>query len=498
MKIFVFILVSIFSVALVGCGRNGQPMEDAIPTVEEPPAPSGAQPPTPPPVDTPEGQPSPSPAEVFPTEVDIAQSLELWDYAEVFWDIFTAGDIPGAMDLMTEAMQELGEDAWAGLLQEIVATGGDFVEGSTELMLYQFTDEHHVFDFVAHNITTITNYRIAIDHDGLIAGFFVMHREFLQYDAADLHFDSEPISLGQEWPLDGILTIPHGASEDEPVPAILLVHGSGNMAGDMDSSLFGNRPFFDIASYLSANGIAVLRYNKRTFSHGAELIAAYPDNFTVWQETVEDAIFAAELLRDDPRIDPNRIFMLGHSLGGMVAPRIHLQGGDFAGMVLFATTPLSFTDIIIEQNQAFLETADAQTREVLLPYIREMTALLNNVQYMTPQEARDMPFDGGATFYYLRDLAIYSFQALIPQVQIPLLIIHGTHDFQTTAESSIPAFEETLAGRDDVTIQVHYGLNHMMMPSVATEIHDIMDDYAIPNNVDEQVLRNIAAWVNEN
>ena len=94
---------------------------------------------------------------------------------------------------------------------------------------------------------------------------------------------AEPVVIGAggEWPLDGILTIPRWASAGNPVPAVVLVHGSG--PSDMDSDVFGNRPFFDIASHLSANGVAVIRYDKRTFAHGERMVATLGGALTAWE-----------------------------------------------------------------------------------------------------------------------------------------------------------------------------------------------------------------------
>lgn len=77
------------------------------------------------------------------------------------------------------------------------------------------------------------------------------------------------IIIGQEtnYPLNGILSLPDIASAK--VPAVVLVHGSG--PADMDESIGANKPFRDIAEALSAQGIAVLRYDKRTKIYGKQL-----------------------------------------------------------------------------------------------------------------------------------------------------------------------------------------------------------------------------------
>ncbi|MCL2526825.1 MAG: alpha/beta fold hydrolase [Defluviitaleaceae bacterium] len=174
-----------------------------------------------------------------------------------------------------------------------------------------------------------------------------------EYKEGALPFVSEEVVIGEgtPWPLGGTLTMPSTASGENPVPAVVLVHGSG--ATDRNLAIGPNQAFYDIAAYLSAHGIAVLRYDKRTYVHN--VAQEYGAAFTVWEETIEDAILAANLLREDPRIDPGRVYMAGLSLGGMLAPRIHAQGGDFAGLIIMAGSPRQLMEITVQQERHLIE-----------------------------------------------------------------------------------------------------------------------------------------------
>ena len=90
-----------------------------------------------------------------------------------------------------------------------------------------------------------------------------------------------------------------------------------------------------------------MRYDKRNFVHGAQL--AKVKNFTLNEETVDDALFAVTLLRQTPNIDSRRIFVLGHSLGGMAIPRIGTRDAKIAGLIVFAGTARPLEDVILEQ-----------------------------------------------------------------------------------------------------------------------------------------------------
>ena len=131
------------------------------------------------------------------------------------------------------------------------------------------------------------------------------------------------------WPLPGTLSLPVG---EGPFPGVVLVHGSG--PNDRDESIGPNRPFRDLAEGLASRGIAVLRYDKRTRVHAGR-IAGLGD-FTVKDEVVDDAIAAVAAMRRSRAIRSDRVFVLGHSLGGMLAPRIAAGDPAIAGLVVMA------------------------------------------------------------------------------------------------------------------------------------------------------------------
>ena len=146
------------------------------------------------------------------------------------------------------------------------------------------------------------------------------------------------VAADADYPLPGLLTLPDGAG---PFPAVLLVHGSGPQ--DRDEAVGPNRPFRDLAVGLADLGVASLRYDKRTFAHGKRLTDALQGRLSVEEEVIRDALCAAALLRAEPLIRPDRVYLLGHSMGGMLAPRIDAEGGAFAGLIFWRAPPALWT-----------------------------------------------------------------------------------------------------------------------------------------------------------
>lgn len=156
-------------------------------------------------------------------------------------------------------------------------------------------------------------------------------------------FHEREVQIGSApWELPGTLTLPNGPG---PFPAVVLVHGSG--PNDRDESIGPNKTFKDLAWGLASRGIAVLRYDKRSRVYGKEMMAA--PNMTVNEEVVEDARIAVALLAKQPEIQAKRIFVIGHSLGGMMAPRIAEGDRQIAGLIIMAGTTRPLEDLLVEQ-----------------------------------------------------------------------------------------------------------------------------------------------------
>lgn len=304
---------------------------------------------------------------------------------------------------------------------------------------------------------------------------------------------SEKIVLGENtrYPLNGLLTLPEGA--EQPVPAVVFVHGSGS--SNMDEKVGKLTPFRDLAEGLAARGIASVRYDKRSYAHAFRMLRDKSGPITVREETVEDAILAAELLRRDGRIDPGRIFIVGHSMGAMLAPRIHLEGGDFAGLVLMAGTPRRLEEVLMEQSNEALAEMPALLRKLAGGSIRKLGRKFEGLYDLSDEEAKAQKLGGGTTLYYFKEMGQPTVADHLAQVQVPMLVMQGEMDVQVKAGVDFALYRELLGERENVTFRLYPGLNHAFVPALSGKISDAKREFSRERHIPAEVLDDMAAWI---
>jgi alpha-beta hydrolase superfamily lysophospholipase len=127
------------------------------------------------------------------------------------------------------------------------------------------------------------------------------------------------IDLGNGVKTNAQLTIP--AVGNGPFPGVLLVAGSGVV--DMNETLSpDSKPFWQITQYLSERGFAVLRYDKRGVGANSQIIDTNVWGNLTFEDLKHDAETALNVLTQQPEVDKNKITLIGHSEGTIIAPRI--------------------------------------------------------------------------------------------------------------------------------------------------------------------------------
>lgn len=291
---------------------------------------------------------------------------------------------------------------------------------------------------------------------------------------------SVPSPLG---PLLGALTLPAGKG---PFPAVVLVQGSGNH--DMDETIGPNKPFVDIADGLAKAGIATLRYDKRPFDYPRHW--GDKSGHVIDSEVTDDAVAAAHLLATLKPIDSHRVFVLGHSLGAMMAPRIGQRDPQLAGLILMAAPARPILDTLTQQ------TREQGARQGLSSAAikRQVDAIDAERQLLAKAGQGPAPageFMGAAQSYWLSWSQVGQVAAAKAS-SMPLLILQGGSDFQVSPKYDFARWQQALRGKPRVRFHLYPGLSHLFMPAGKTQT---VADYAQPGHVDPRVIGDIAAWV---
>ncbi|HEX6940993.1 MAG TPA: alpha/beta hydrolase [Longimicrobiales bacterium] len=305
------------------------------------------------------------------------------------------------------------------------------------------------------------------------------------YDAIDVSFANEEAGIT----LAGTLTRPKG---DGPFPAVVLISGSGPQ--DRDETIFAHKPFLVLADYLTRRGIAVLRYDDRGIGGSTGDFAA-----ATTADFASDARAAVRFLRARDDIDAERIGLLGHSEGGVVAPIAANGSDDVAFVVLLAAPGIPLDELIPIQAERIARAASAEDsvisrmragNERLFAILRETpepeaaaerlrAALRAMVDSLPPAERAAM---GGSeqaieaaitqqvaalTSPWMRFLVGYDPTNDLRRLNIPVLALNGELDLQVPPDVNLPPIERALreGGNPDAEVHVLPGLNHLFQPA---------------------------------
>ena len=316
------------------------------------------------------------------------------------------------------------------------------------------------------------------------------------YEAADLEFDNPEAGVR----LAGTLTIPAG---DPPHPAVVLISGSGPQ--DRDETVFAHRPFLVLADYLTRRGIAVLRYDDRGIgeSTGDFRAATTPD-------FASDALAAVAYLKTRSEVAPDRIGLLGHSEGAIVAPMAANQSDDVTFAVLLACTGVDGRDLLVMQAMAInraagVSEAETEQRSVVQKRLLDVVAEAEN-DSLAAEQARAIMAEAGLTGEaaeaqvrallspWMKYFLVYDPIPELLEMSIPVLALNGEKDTQVPPSQNFGPVEAALreGGNPDVTAEVLPGLNHLFQTA---ETGSPTEYAGIEETMSPLALEMIADWI---
>lgn len=404
------------------------------------------------------------------------------------------GDFAGVVKHFDATMKAaLPEEKLRQVWESLIAQLGPFkrqVSVRTE-KVQQYDVVFVTCEFEKSSLYGKLDVKVVFNSERQISGLFVVpsHSPVVYKPPAYVKpdaFREREVQVGSgEWAVPGTLTLPVGKG---PFPAVVLVHGSG--PHDRDETIGPNKPFRDIAWGLASRGIAVLRYEKRTKVHAAK-IAPIKDSITVKEETIDDALAAVSLLRKTKGINAKRIFVLGHSLGGMLIPRIGALDPNIAGFIIMAGTTRPLEDVTLDQISYIfsLDGVISEDEKKQLEEIKRKVTRVKDPNLSITVPPSDLPL--GIPARYWLDLRGYRPPEAAKKLKQPMLILQAGRDYQVTMKD-FEGWKKALASRKDVEFKLYPKLNHLFIEGKGKSTPA---EYEKPGHVAKVVIDDITRWI---
>ncbi|TDO23292.1 alpha/beta hydrolase [Pedobacter duraquae] len=412
--------------------------------------------------------------------------ISLMNRSDDFFKLMSEEKFKEAVDFFDPSVQakitpESLYELWSKLNMSIGKfEGADVVQSKTE-------GEYVVVVLDGKFEKDTQRFMIAYNKTEKIVGFFLQPKNNAPVYAKPAYADSllykekEVAIKGTKSNLVGILTTP---TKVKIYPIVVLVHGSG--PSDMDETVGANKPFKDLAVGLAAQGIATIRYVKRTLVYPGEFNGA----FTVKEEVMNDALAAVELTKTLPGVNKTQIYLLGHSLGGMLAPRMAATSLALKGIIIIAAPAKKLADVMVEQNNymyAQMKDTTQRLKTVLAENLKEVDkARITSLGSMKA----DSVILGLPASYWI-DLNTNDQVAIAKKLTKRIMVIQGGNDFQVTADD-YAIWNAALGKKPNVMMKFYPELNHLL--SVQKEKGNATQ-YQTPANVSPQVITDIATWI---
>jgi uncharacterized protein len=299
--------------------------------------------------------------------------------------------------------------------------------------------------------------------------------------------------------LAATLTIPQGVG---PFPGVLLITGSGPQ--DRDESLLGHKPFLILSDYLTRHGIVVLRADDRGMGKSTGVFSK-----ATTADFATDVEAGVAYLKTRAEVSPQRIGLIGHSEGGVIAPMVAARDKDVAYIVMMAGTGVPGDQVLPAQAEAIQiangtkpeEAAKdaAKEREVLalVESQKDQAVLDKELREKMKGEVPDAQIGmqiSQITSVWMRYFLTYDPATALRKVTCPVLAINGSLDKQVLPDQNLPAIRKALEQAGNKHFEIHElpGLNHLFQtaktgsPAEYAQIEETMSPVA---------LEKISSWI---
>lgn len=332
-------------------------------------------------------------------------------------------------------------------------------------------------------------------------------QEPFEYNVEEVFFQNTQDSIT----LAGTFTYPRTGRN---FPVAILISGSGPQ--NRNSEIFGHKSFWVLADYLTNRGIAVLRYDDRGVGEST-------GNFSkaTSVDFAEDVVAAIAYLKSRKEINLNKIGLIGHSEGGIIAPMVASENKNVAFVVSMAGVMLPGSELLLLQKELQLQSMGSSevfiTKEIefdkgIMKLINASASdsLKRNLEKYTSEYFKKNPkfaSDHGMTETYYKTLIVESYSSpwlsnfikydpknALESLECPLFALNGEKDLQVPAKENLEVLEHisTIDSSKKFTLKSYPGLNHLFQEC---KTGTLMEYGQIEQTLSPQVLQDIAEWI---
>lgn len=321
------------------------------------------------------------------------------------------------------------------------------------------------------------------------------------YYSEDITFENKKEGIH----LAGTLTLP---KKNGVFPVVILISGSGPQ--NRDEELLGHKPFLVLSDFLTKNGIAVLRFDDR----GTGKSTGYFQEATTF-DFAKDVEYAIEYLQKRKEINKNKIGLIGHSEGGIIAPIIASENENIDFIVLMAGSALRGDKLLLLQkykietqmgiNKQLVENNQqifAGAYEIILNQRIENELVSDTLsKYFTSKYGQALPDEQKtALINQLSSPWMLNFIRLDPvvylsKVNCPVLAINGSMDLQVPSKENLEIIEDNFRKNKNTSVKVKElkNLNHLFQECKTGSI----SEYGlIEQTISPIALKEILNWIN--
>jgi len=315
--------------------------------------------------------------------------------------------------------------------------------------------------------------------------------------------------------ISGTITIPNDIKNP---PTAILISGSGPQDRNSFIKAFNHKPFLVLSDYLTKNGIAVLRYDDRGVGKSkGKFSTATTFDFA------KDVLSAVKYLKTRKDIDTEKIGLIGHSEGGLIAPIAASKNKAIAFIILLAGTGVDGGVILQTQSRKILELGgtpkpvldeNEKLSKIIYDVIRnnkntdsiknEITNRLYSFKEQNPMSIISPSITPALIkkqFKILESKWLMEFIRINPanylqNLTCPVLALNGSKDIQVLPEINLPKIEKALkeGGNKDHTIKEIENLNHLFQTATTGSIEEYK---TIEETFSPLALNIIAKWINK-